>query len=178
MNYFVIAALGIFLVVTLYLDIFKHFIGPRFHEGLKIVPVVLFANLLLGIFFNLSVWYKLNNLTRYGAAITVMGAVITFMVNWIFIPVYGYMASAWAHVACYGSMVVVSWMLGRAHYRIPYPLKSIGFYIAVAMMIYMISVSTFKTQPVAGIISNTGLLAGFSILVFFRERKNITRFNR
>jgi len=175
MKYFIIAALGIFLVVNLYIDIFKHFIGTAFHEGLHIVPVVLFANLLLGIFFNLSVWYKLNNLTRFGAMITILGAAITFMVNWFLIPVYGYTASAWAHVACYGTMVLMSWYLGRRYFRIIYPLKRIGLYVITALLIFIAANYTSKTELAAGLLINTGLILGFIILVVIMERKNFRK---
>ncbi|HEC44044.1 MAG TPA: polysaccharide biosynthesis protein [Bacteroides sp.] len=173
MKYFIIVALGIFLLVTLYLDMFKHFIGSAFHEGLHIVPVVLLANILLGIFFNLSIWYKLNNLTRYGAMITIMGAVITFSVNWFLIPVYGYIASAWAHVACYGTMVCVSWMLGRKYFRIQYPYKSIGIYVLIALGVYVGAAYTANMESVTRLLINTGLLVVFSIIVVLKEYRNI-----
>jgi O-antigen/teichoic acid export membrane protein len=173
MKYFIIASLIIFLGVTLFIDLFKHFIGNSFHEGLHIVPVILFANLLLGIFFNLSIWYKLNNLTKYGAMITIMGALITFMVNWFFIPLYGYNASAWAHVACYGSMVIFSWWLGRKCYPIRYPIKSIGLYIALAGIIYFVARLAKELSTVSEILVNTGLLAGFIIIVVFFEKNKI-----
>jgi len=175
MKYFVIASLVIFLVVNLYIDVFKYFIGKDFHEGLHIVPVILFANLLLGIFFNLSIWYKLNNLTKYGAMITIMGALITFLINWFFIPVYGYIASAWAHAACYGCMVLISWWLGRKYYHIKYPLKSIGLYLAMAAIIYFLAKMASELTKVSEILINTGLLAGFIIIVIFFEKNNITR---
>ena len=173
MKYFVIVALILFLSVNLYIELFKHFIGNAFHGGLHIVPVILFANLLLGIFFNLSIWYKLNNLTKYGALITIMGAMITFSVNWFFIPVYGYLASAWAHVACYGSMVLVSWWLGRKYYSINYPLKSIAFYLAVAAIIFAASGFMKEINMFAEILINTGLLTGFIIIVYFLERNKV-----
>ncbi len=177
MKYFILAATGIFLMVTLYLDVFKHFIGSEFRGGLNIVPVILFANLLLGVFFNLSIWYKLNNLTRYGAVITVMGAAITFLVNWFFIPIYGYTASAWAHVACYGSMVLVSWQMGRKHYPVPYPIKQIGMYALLAMSIYIASNFTQYLKQGLNLVLNTALLAGFSIIVVLVERRNIRLLN-
>jgi O-antigen/teichoic acid export membrane protein len=173
MKYFIIVSLLIFLGVNLFIDLFKHFIGSAFHEGLHIVPVILFANLLLGIFFNLSIWYKLNNLTKYGAMITIMGALITFMVNWFFIPLYGYNASAWAHVACYGSMVVFSWWLGKKYYPIRYPLKSIGLYIALAGIIYFVAMLAKELSMVSEILINTGLLTGFIIIVIFFEKNKI-----
>jgi O-antigen/teichoic acid export membrane protein len=178
MKYFVIAGMFIFLTVVLYLDVFKYFIGNAFHVGLHIVPVVLFANLLLGIFFNLSIWYKLNNLTKYGALITMMGAVITFMVNWFLIPVFGYTASAWAHVACYASMVLISWSLGRKHYRIPYPLKDIGLYMGAGLFIYLMSEATVKFNVGPRLILNSGMLAGFTILVVLKERKKLQKLSR
>ena len=174
MKYFVIVSLLIFLVVNLYIDLFKHFIGSAFHEGLHIVPVILFANLLLGIFFNLSIWYKLNNLTKYGAMITIMGALITFLVNWFFIPVYGYNASAWAHVACYGGMVIFSWWLGRKYYPIKYPLKSICLYMVLAGIIYFAAMLAKQLNMVSEILINTGLLVGFIIIVIFFEKTNIS----
>jgi len=175
MKYFVIVSLLIFLGVNLFIDLFKHFIGNAFHEGLHIVPVILLANLLLGIFFNLSIWYKLNNLTKYGAMITIIGALITFLVNWFFIPIYGYNASAWAHVACYGSMVVISWRLGRKYYPIKYPLKSIGLYMALAGIIYFVAKLAKEVNIVSEVLINTGLLAGFIIIVIFFEKNNISR---
>jgi O-antigen/teichoic acid export membrane protein len=173
MKYFVIVSLLIFLGVNLFIDLFKHFIGSTFHEGLHIVPVILFANLLLGIFFNLSIWYKLNNLTKYGAMITIMGALITFLVNWLLIPLYGYNASAWAHVACYGSMVVFSWWLGRKYYPIRYPLKSIGSYLALAGIIYFIAKQVKELSMISQILINTGLFTGFIIIVIFFEKNKI-----
>jgi len=178
MKYFVIAGLCIFLLVTLYMDVFKHFIGPAFHEGLHIVPVVLLANLLLGVFFNLSLWYKLNNMTRFGAMITMMGAGITFLLNWFFIPVYGYTASAWAHVACYGSMVLVSWFLGRKYFNVPYPLKRIGTYVALALVIFTVASYIGKSDIHGDIIFNTVMLTGFIIIVVFKEKKNIISLGR
>jgi O-antigen/teichoic acid export membrane protein len=175
MKYFIIAALFIYLAVNLYIDIFKHFIGKGFHEGLHIVPVVLFANLLLGIFFNLSIWYKLNNLTRYGALITLMGAVITLAVNWVFIPLHGYTASAWAHVACYGSMVAVSWWIGRKYYPISYPLKSIAFYTGLATVMYLAASQLREWNAMWAMVINTLMLSGFIIIVILFERKNIAR---
>jgi O-antigen/teichoic acid export membrane protein len=173
MKYFVIASLMIFLVVNLYLDTFKHFIGSTFHEGLHIVPIVLFANLMLGIFFNLSIWYKLNNMTRYGALITIFGALITFLVNWEFIPKYGYNASAWAHVACYSSMVMVSFWWGRKYYPIRYPLRSIGLYMALTGIIYFISRVVSNAGMNGGTLINSSMLTGFIIIVMMLEKRKI-----
>ncbi len=138
MLYFVLFGLLIFLGITGYIDIVKHFIGSDYHEGLKIVPILLAANLFLGIYFNLSVWYKLNNKTRYGAWMAIFGAIITLVLNIILIPHIGYMGSALATLVCYFSMMLISWYLGKKHYPIPYNLKKIGTYVAIAAGIYFI----------------------------------------
>jgi len=176
MKFFVIAGLVIFLAVNLYLDVFKHFIGSKFHEGLHIVPVVLFANLLLGIFFNLSIWYKLNNLTKYGAMITIVGASITFLLNWFLIPVFGYVASAWAHVACYGSMVLLSWAIGRKHYPVPYNISRLAVYFVIAGMLFTTGKLTTLDNIIIDLVKNTALLAVFSIIVFLLEKRSWFRF--
>jgi len=178
MKYFIIAGLLIFLGVNLYMDIFKHFIGSAFHEGLKIVPIILLANLLLGVFFNLSIWYKLNNLTKYGAMITIFGACITLVVNWIFIPAYGYTASAWAHVTCYGSMVIISWLLGRRYYKVQYPLKRIGLYVILGTVLFLTAEYTGRLEMIYRLSLNTLILAGFIIIVVNNEKKSIQSFNK
>jgi O-antigen/teichoic acid export membrane protein len=139
MKYFVVFGLLIFLVVMLYIDIFKYFIGPEHWEGLYIVPVVLIANLFLGIFYNLSVWYKLNDLTKYGAIIALSGSIITVIINIILVPVYSYMGAAIGHFSCYLFMLIFSYFLSRKFYPIQYNLKRIGLYFGLAMALYFIS---------------------------------------
>jgi O-antigen/teichoic acid export membrane protein len=138
MKYFVIFCLIIFLAVTLYLDIFKFFIGADFREGLHIVPIVLMANLFLGVFFNLSIWYKLNDLTRFGAYIALTGASITIILNILLVPSMGYTGAAWAHFFCYLVMVILSFILGRKHYPVPYNLRRILLYFVIAMLFFTI----------------------------------------
>ncbi len=136
MKYFIIFCLLIFLTVTLFLDIFKYFIGPDFRAGLKIVPIILLANLLLGIFYNLSVWYKLTDKTKYGALIALSGAIITVVLNILLVPKYGFTGAAWAHLACYFSMVVLSFIWGRRFYKIDYDLFNIFLYFVLAFALY------------------------------------------
>jgi len=136
MRYFVIAGLFIFLAVTLFLDFFKHFIGPEFRSGLAVVPILLLANLLLGVYVNLSVWYKLSDRTGLGAWVAMAGAALTALLNWYWIPLWGYVGSAWATLACYAFMVCLSWLLGRLYYPIPYPLAAIGAYIGLGLGLY------------------------------------------
>ena len=140
MKYFIIFCLLIFLLVTLYIDIFKYFIGPDFRSGLAIVPIVLMANLLLGIFYNLSVWYKLTDKTKFGAMIAFLGAIITILLNVLLVPKYGYTGAAWAHLACYFTMVVLSFVGSRKFYKISYDLRNIFFYFINAFGLYFLSV--------------------------------------
>jgi len=136
MTYFVIFTLFIFLGVTLFIDVFKYFIGPDFWAGLMIVPIILAAKLFLGVFYNLSVWYKLTNRTLYGATIAVIGAIITIGLNIILIPKYGFVGSAWANFFCYLSMMIISFLWGRKVYKVNYQLKKIGAYTLLALIIY------------------------------------------
>lgn len=139
MKFFVVTLSVMFLIVMLYLDIWKYFIqNEKMWEGLKIVPVLLFANIFLGIYYNLSIWYKLGKKTTAGAYITIIGAAITVAVNYFFIPVYGYMACAWATFACYAAMMVISYVWGQKNYPVPYNLKKIGGYLIFAWATYLL----------------------------------------
>ncbi len=138
MKFFLIAGLLIFLVVTLYIDYFKLFIGPDFREGIGIVPVILMAVLIMGAFFNLSAWYKLTNKTLIGARLVIIGALITIVINVLFVPRFGYYASAWGHLICYSVMVILSYLWSRKHYRIPYDFKRILFYFAIIVAFFYI----------------------------------------
>jgi O-antigen/teichoic acid export membrane protein len=138
MKYFVLVCATIFLGVMLYLDILKRFLGdPSYWEGLHIVPILLFANIFLGIFYNLSVWYKLTGKTKFGAYIASFGALITIVLNLILIPKIGYTGSAWATLACYSSMVVVSYLLGQKHFPVKYPVGKVIAYLALAFLLYL-----------------------------------------
>ncbi|MDD4914811.1 MAG: polysaccharide biosynthesis C-terminal domain-containing protein [Methylococcales bacterium] len=136
MQYFVIAGVFIFLLVTLYIDFFQYFIGAEFRAGLKVVPVLLLANLCLGIYVNLSIWYKLSDRTGLGAWVSIAGAGLTVALNILWIPRWGYMGSAWATLACYGFMACLSWLLGRHYYPVVYPLARIGLYTSLGLGLY------------------------------------------
>ncbi len=142
MNYFVIACLVIFLGITLFMDVVKHFIGPQYHEGLIVVPILLLANLFLGIYFNLSIWYKLTGKTYYGAWFSVVGAVITILLNLWWIPIVGYYGSAWATFICYLLLAILSYLFGQRHYKIPYQVIRILLMISFAVLIFLVSFFT------------------------------------
>jgi len=174
MTYFIIVVSGMFLVVVLYLDIFKYFMHENFWEGLKVVPILLVANICLGIYLNLSIWYKLSSKTGFGALISIFGAIITILFNLILIPYFGYMGSAWTTLICYASMVVVSYRLGTKHYPIPYDLKKAGIYVSLAVILYFISIflkgwNGGETHYVL----NTVLLVLYLATVFNQEKDAI-----
>ncbi len=161
MNYFVIFGVFIFLVVTLFIDFFQYFIGSDFREGLDIVPVLLIANLLLGIYVNLSIWYKLTDRTGMGALVSLAGAGLTAWLNIWWIPIWGYHGSAWATLACYLFMVVISWLLGRRYYPVPYKLGKITGYIAFGLTLY--AAHHFATEVY---LINTWLSASASLTAY------------
>src|SRR5206468_233935 len=120
MKFFVITVCCVFLIINLYIPVWRYFVRKDYWEGLGVVPILVLANMSLGIYYNLSIWYKLSNKTMAGAWITVIGAVITLVINYLFIPRFGYVACAWATFFCYGSMMVVSFVWGQKAYRVPY----------------------------------------------------------
>ncbi len=167
MNVFVITCLFIFMGIMMYMDIIQYFIGKDFRGGLDVVPVLLMAHIFLGIYFNLSIWYKLTGQTHYGAIIAIAGASITVLINVWLIPVIGYYASAWAHLACYFSMVVISWYWGKKHFPVPYNIKKIFLLIISALALYFIhSQIPIFYRPVNWIIS-AFFLAFFALSVWF-----------
>ncbi len=138
MKWFVIVLALAFLSTALYLDILKYWISQAYHSGLGVVPVLLFANICLGIYYNLSVWYKLTDRMNMGLYITLAGAVITLIGNYYFIPVYGIYASAWSTLICYLSMTVLAYFLGQKYFPVPYPVKKILAYLAVMLVFFFI----------------------------------------
>ncbi len=138
MNYFVIAVCGAFLGLTANIELLKYFIGETYWVGLKVVPLLLFGYVSLGIYMNLSIWYKLSDQTKYGLYISGIGAIFTIIVNVAFIPQYGYMASAWASLISYGSMMTLSYLWGQKNYPIPYNIKkNLAYIISSAVLVYL-----------------------------------------
>jgi O-antigen/teichoic acid export membrane protein len=136
LKFFVIFCVFIFLLVTLYIDFFKYFIGKEFRAGLQVVPILLMANLFLGVYVNLSIWYKLTDRTGIGAWVSLGGAILTVVLNLYWIPIYGYVGSAWATLACYAGMAVVSYLLGQIYYPVAYDLKRILGYLGLGLGLY------------------------------------------
>ncbi len=139
MKYFVMFSLFIFLAVCFYMPVLKYFINPRYFAGLRVVPIIMMADVFFGIFFNLSVWYKVTDRTIWGTWFSLMGLAIVVAVNLIFVPMFGYMACAWASFACYGTMMIVSYFVGQAKYPVDYQLPRLLFYFAVCIALYAVS---------------------------------------
>ncbi len=140
MKYFVIFAMVIFLAVVFYLDILRYFISPRYFSGLRVVPVVMTAEFFFGVFFNLSLWYKLTDRTVWGMWLSLMGLGVTVLLNVALVPRMGYMGCAWAALGCYTVMALVSWLAGRRCYPIPYAIGRMALYFVGAMGLYGLSV--------------------------------------
>lgn len=170
MKYFVVFCLLMFLGIVLYIDIIKYFIGNKYYEGLSIVPIILIANIFLGIMFNLSVWYKVTNKTSWGAYITIIGSVITIVLNIILIPMFSYVGSAWARLACYVSMCAISYFVGQRIYKIEYDLKIIGLYFGLALAIYFISIFLPFGSIYIKMFFNTVMLCSFIAFIAKKEK--------
>ena len=170
MKYFVIFTLLAFLGVMGYLPILKYMIGSDYWEGLKVIPIVMAAEIMMGIFFNLSFWYKLIDKTIYGALFSMAGCIVLLTVNIWGIPRFSYMACAWGGVAGYGTAMLLSYFVGQRINPIPYPIRSIAAYTAIAAMFYGVMVLVPKEWPVwiyLGI--STVLCLAFAALIFWRE---------
>jgi O-antigen/teichoic acid export membrane protein len=180
MKFFVIACCFCFLGVTLFLDVWKYFMGTKhkaFYSGLQAVPLLMTAKIFLGIYYNLSIWYKIKERNLTGAWITLGGAAITILFNWIFIPILGYMACAIATVLCYGFMMVVSYTLGQKHYPVPYAWKKILAYIVICLLLFglhqaflLLDLNRWVNRGVA--VFFIGL---FTLLVLSVERKELVK---
>jgi O-antigen/teichoic acid export membrane protein len=178
MKFFVITLCLMFLFVMLYLNLWKQFIrNPKMWDGLKVVPVLLLANMFLGIYYSLSIWYKLSNKTSAGAWITLAGAIITLAINYFFIPHFSYMACAWATFACYGSMMVISYVWGQREYKIPYAWKKLLAYIVISVLLYGLHKLSIRFIS-SGIFyygSATIIFAAFTLFILKIERKEFQR---
>ena len=170
MKFFIIFTLLAFLCVIGFLDVLKYIIGESYREGLRVVPIVMAAEIMMGIYFNLSFWYKLIDQTLWGALFSGAGCLALFAVNFIFIPKIGYMACAWAGVAGYGIAMLLSYFVGQKKYPIAYPLKDIAIYVIAAAVIYCGMLLTSKylgTIPQLAV--NCVLIALFCALIVKRD---------
>jgi O-antigen/teichoic acid export membrane protein len=170
MKYFVIVGSLMLVFVVAYLDFFKLLIvrDEAYWVAIDIVPIVLLANLCLGIYFNLAIWYKLTDKTRYGMYLSIVGAVVTIVFNLIMIEKLGFIAAAWATLAAYGIMMLLSYLLGQKYYPVPYNLKKIMGYLVLAILF---SIAALKTN--ANYYINTGLVLLFLMVALFLEKNEL-----
>ena len=176
MDYFVITVSIIFVALIANIELLKYFIkGPDAHQtavywtGLPVIPPLVFGYVSLGIYMNLSVWYKLSDQTKYGLYISGIGAIITIILNVIFIPKYSYMASAWTSLIAYTVMMVLSYVWGQKNYPIPYNLTKNVTYITISIVIVFLSFTVFKRNLIIG----NALLLLFMLYAFVMERKDL-----
>ena len=172
MKYFIIFTLLAFLAVEFYIDILKYILAPDYWEGLKVVPIVMAAEIFMGVYFNLSFWYKLIDRTKWGAYFSFAGCAVLIAINVIFVPVYGYMACAWAGFAGYGVAMLLSYFVGQRKYPIGYDLKSIAVYVVAAGALF--AVDRFAAlQGWQGFLLGTFFLALFVMLIVKKEKIDI-----
>lgn len=171
MKFFIIFTLLAFLCVVGYINIIRYIIGSDYWEGLRVVPIVMVAEIMMGIYFNLSFWYKLIDKTIWGAWFSGIGCAVLITVNVVFVPQYGYMACAWAGVAGYATAMLLSYFVGQKYYPIAYPLRDILMYVAVAAILFVAANSTNNSSlPLwASVGINTVGIALFAILIIKKE---------
>ena len=170
MKFFVIFTLLAFLAVVGYMDILRHLIGRDYWEGLRVVPIVMAAEIMMGVYFNLSFWYKLIDKTIWGAYLSGAGCLVLIIVNVVFVPRYGYMACAWAGFAGYGTAMLLSYIAGQKHYPINYPVREIMLYVGVALVMFAGMTFANRQLPVwAALAVNTLLIALFAALIVKRD---------
>ena len=136
MRYFIIFTLLAFLTVMAWIDLFKYIIAPDYWSGLKVVPIVMAAEIMMGIYFNLSFWYKLIDKTIWGAWFSGIGCAVLILVNIIFVPKFGYIACAWGGFAGYGTAMVLSYFVGQKYYPIRYPMRDIAIYVLLTAILF------------------------------------------
>ena len=170
MKYFIMFTLFAFLAVMFYLDLFKYIIKNDYWEGLRVVPIVMMAEIFMGIYFNLSFWYKLTDRTRWGAIMSGIGCAVLLAINIIFVPKVGYVACAWGGVAGYGVCMLLSYFLCQKYYNVPYDIIGIAGYFALALGLYFLSTLIHFEHTAARLAVNTALLLIYTAVILYNER--------
>ena len=178
MNWFVIGCGFIFLGVMLYMDVIQYFIGERFRSGLQVVPILLMANWCLGVYLNISIWYKLTGKTSWGAWFSVAGAALTLLLNFLLIPSMGYMGAAWTTLICYAFIMVISYVTGQRYYPVPYDLPIFIHSVAAALVLYGASIylNGFGLGQPLHYLVNTILLLLFPLSSWILLRRKTRKF--
>ena len=170
MKYFIIFTLLAFLVVMGYINILRHIIGRDYWEGLKVVPIVMAGTIMMGVYFNLSFWYKLIDKTIWGAYFSGIGCFVLILINIIFVPQYGYMACAWAGLIGYATAMTLSYFVGQKKYPINYPLKSIGIYVLMTVFFFIaITYSNQHLPKIYALAVNTLIIFAFIAHIIYHD---------
>ena len=175
LKYFLIVSMLLFLMISLFSDFFGLILGSDFRDGLFIIPVVLFANIGNGIVFNLSFWYKRTGKTRLAILVTGSGLICTIVFNLLLLPRLGYAGTAWAHLGSEWIMVIVSYILSRIYYPVPYPLKRILFYLSGGILFYFLGAWQKDISWTGNILFNLSLIVIYTGVVVKVEKINISR---
>jgi O-antigen/teichoic acid export membrane protein len=175
MTVFVISLCVIFLGVMAYIDVFKYFIGSDYRVGIKVVPILLAGNLCLGIYYNLSIWYKITDRTKYGAYIALIGAAVTLVLNYLLVPVYGYMGAAWTTCICYLTIMIVCYLFGQKFYPVDYKVARLAAYILGAIGLYGVMAILPFSSVVLKMGINTSLLFVFIAVACKLDIKDLIR---
>ncbi len=172
--WFTIVGSVFYVFISAYMDLISSFFirKPEYFITISIVPIILIANLMLGIYYNLTIWYKLTDRTRFGMYLSILGAIITILINVFLIPVYGFIASAWATLFAYGTMTIVSYLLGRKYYKVPYKTGKIIFYLILSSIFSFVIFNYFYND----LIIKTGIFLLYLGLLFVIERKELKEF--
>jgi O-antigen/teichoic acid export membrane protein len=184
MNYFIITMSFIFLATMVYLDdfvmpVFIDSVNSEYSEGRNVIPVLMMAHLFLGVYINMSIWYKLTGQTMWGAWFSIIGAVITLVLNFLWIPlssdhlIYGYYGSAWATFICYAVMMVLSYLIGQKYFPIPYNLGKITGYLTLSVLLYFVSEVVNLDSQTTSLIFHTILLGIFGAVVIVVEKPDL-----
>ena len=170
MKYYIVFTLLAFLCVMGYIDVLKFIIGESYWEGLRVVPIVMAAEIMFGVFFNLSFWYKLTDRTIWGAYFSGIGAVVLIVVDVLFIPRFSYMACAWAGFAAYATSMLLSYFIGQHYYPIRYPLKDIALYVGLSVVGFAVMALLHDALPLwASLLLNTVIILLFAAVVVKRD---------
>jgi O-antigen/teichoic acid export membrane protein len=175
-HYFIIVCCIILLSVSINLDIFKYFLGnPKYWEGLQIVPILLLAYVFLGIYYNLTVWFKLTDKTYYGTMIAFGGAAVTILANYILIPIAGYVGSSWATLLCYASMTVVCYALGQKYFPIPYyVIPGLSYIVLTTTLVYVVNKIEIHNQWLAFGFHSI-VICVYLLIIYLLEQKKLTQ---
>lgn len=176
LNVYTLFLLTVFLGVVAYMDILQYFVGGQYRIGLNIVPILLMANLCLGVYYNLSIWYKVSDKTIYGAYISIIGAIITLLMNCLLVPKFGYIGAAWTTLLCYVSIMLLCYFIGQKYYPVNYPIKRLMLYTFFALLLFgLMQLIGANIGITMRLIANTLLLLIFIITAYHFDIRKLLK---